>query len=98
MELTQGSSAPRMAALFTFVARNALDGRPQPINPLAPEGKAAQEAFCERQRIADARKAARAKSKETGLQCECCCCGCVLCRARGVLVETCFAIRVRVRV
>lgn len=70
MELTQGAAASQMVALFTFVARNVKDGRSHPVNPLRPETKSDQELFCSRQRVADARKAARAKAKETGVQCE----------------------------
>ena len=65
-----GGGGSRMEALFTFVARDVLDGTPQPVNPLRPEAKADQELFCRRQRVADGRKAARALAKAKGHQCE----------------------------
>jgi acyl-CoA hydrolase len=72
MELTQGGAASHMEALFTFVARHVGGGgAPHPVNPLRPGSKPDQELFCRRQRVADARKAARQRAKEAGQQCGC---------------------------
>lgn len=50
---------PNMSALFTFVARDPVTGKPQRVNPLAPDDADTAAAFAARQRVADGRKAAR---------------------------------------
>jgi hypothetical protein len=62
--------SPAMAALFTFVARDALNGTPQRINPLQPRTAEDKVLFASRQRIADTRKAVRAAEEESGQKCE----------------------------
>ena len=58
LQLKQGGTTA-MRALFTFVARQALGGGSQAINPVVPKTEEDKELFNERQKVADARKAAR---------------------------------------
>ncbi|KAL4856193.1 Zinc finger MYND domain-containing protein 10 [Chlorella vulgaris] len=62
MELEQAGQR-QLTALFTFVARDMLSGKPHPISSLAPKASEDQRLFCERQRTNQRRKAAREAAK-----------------------------------
>ena len=64
IELEQAGQR-QLTALFTFVARDVLTNKAHPITPLAPRTKPDQERFCERQRAAQARRAAREAAAAT---------------------------------
>lgn len=53
-----------ITALFTFVARQALGGGSQAINPVVPQTEEDKKLYAQRQATADARKAARAAEAE----------------------------------
>lgn len=57
---------PSLTALFTFVARDPVTKRAMAINQLVPQSPEEIDAFAERKRIADARKAARQRHVEAG--------------------------------
>lgn len=64
MQLRQDGPAPSMVSLFTFVARNPVDGRSTPINPLQPQTPEEQRLYDERQSVAQARRQERRREKE----------------------------------
>ncbi|EFN56026.1 hypothetical protein CHLNCDRAFT_145454 [Chlorella variabilis] len=65
MELEQGGKQ-QLTALFTFVARDALSGKPFAINSLEPQSQQDRELFEQRLRINQERKAARKRSAGSG--------------------------------
>lgn len=57
----------QVAALFTFVSRDAVTLKAHPTNPLVPSTPEDQRIFYARQRVADERKALRAAGDQAGL-------------------------------